>query len=75
MRAYLEAALTIDQAEFTWDSTPYSDTVTSPSASRRGAWNGPAIAVLRTIVFIVIATLAILVLLPAAIAAQAAFAA
>jgi hypothetical protein len=67
--------LTIDQAEFTWDSTPYSDTGSSPSATRRGAWNGPAISVLRTIAFIVIATLAILVLLPAAIAAQAAFAA
>jgi hypothetical protein len=66
--------LTIDQAEFTWDSTPYSETGPSPSASRRSAWNSPAVAVLRGLALLVIATLAILVLLPAAIAAQAAFA-
>ena len=65
----------MDQAEFTWDVTPYSETDASPPASRRGARRGPAVAVLRTIVLIVIATLAIFVLLPAAIAAQAAFAA
>ena len=65
----------MDQAEFTWDVTPYSETDTSPPARRRGPRSGPAVAVLRTIVLIVIATLAIFVLLPAAIAAQAAFAA
>jgi hypothetical protein len=65
----------MDQADFTWDSTPYAEVVTSSVASRRSAWNGPAITVVRTIACILIATLAILVLLPAAIAAQAAFAA
>jgi hypothetical protein len=64
----------MDQADFTWDSTPYAEVVASPAASRRSAWNPPAIAVLRTIALILIATLAIRVLLPAAIAAQAAFA-
>ncbi|MEA2675263.1 MAG: hypothetical protein QOI92_2455 [Chloroflexota bacterium] len=64
----------MDQAKFTWEATPYSETDTSPSASRRGTRSGRAVAVLRTIALIVIATLAIFVLLPAAIAAQAAFA-
>lgn len=65
----------MDQAEFTWESTPYSETGPSPSATRRSPWSGQAVAVLRAIALLVIATLAILVLLPAAIAAQAAFAA
>jgi hypothetical protein len=64
----------MDQAEFTWESTPYLETGAARSADRRGAWGGRAIAVARAIAFLVLATLAILVLLPAAIAAQAAFA-
>lgn len=65
----------MDQAEFTWESTPYSDAGSARSASRRIGSSSRALAVLRAIVLLVIATLAILVLLPAAIAAQAAFAA
>jgi hypothetical protein len=64
----------MDQTEFTWDSTPYAEPGPSPSASRRRSWRGQTAAVLRGIALLVIATLAILVLLPAAIAAQAAFA-
>jgi hypothetical protein len=64
----------MDQAEFTWDSTPYAEATPSPTGSRRTAWRGQAVAALRTLTFILIAILAILVLLPAAIAAQAAFA-
>ena len=64
----------MDQAEFTWDATPYSDTGSAPAAGRRHAWAGHTVTVLRAVAFLVVATLAILVLLPAAIAAQAAFA-
>ncbi|HYK96209.1 MAG TPA: hypothetical protein VE011_10140 [Candidatus Dormibacteraeota bacterium] len=66
--------MTIDQAEFIWESTPYSD-VSLPSTTRRSARSDQAVAVVRAIALLVIATLAILVLLPAAIAAQTAFAA
>jgi hypothetical protein len=65
--------MTMDQSEFTWESTPYADAGPLQSASRRGAWGGHAVAVVRAIALLLIATLAILVLLPAAIAAQAAF--
>jgi hypothetical protein len=66
--------MTMDQAEFTWESTPYQDAVPARSATWRPAWRGRAVALLRAIALLFIATLAILVLLPAAIAAQAAFA-
>jgi|GEM_PF-6886015 hypothetical protein len=64
----------MDQSEFTWESTPYTDAGPSQSAGRRSPWGVGVVAVLRGIALLVIATLAILVLLPAAIAAQAAFA-
>jgi hypothetical protein len=64
--------MTLDQAEYTWESTPYSDAGVARSAGRRGAWRG-LVAALRLTAFLLIATLAILVLFPAAIAAQAAF--
>jgi hypothetical protein len=65
--------MTMDQAEYTWESTPYSDAGAARPAGRRGPWSGHVVAVLRTTAFLLIAILAILVLLPAAIAAQAAF--
>jgi hypothetical protein len=65
----------MDQSEFTWESTPYDDSVPARSPSRRSVRTGQTLAVLRAVALLVIATLAILVLLPAAIAAQAAFAA
>jgi hypothetical protein len=66
--------MTMDQAEFTWDATPYADAAPTRSGSRRTAWRGPTVAVVRAVAFLLIATLAILVLLPAAIAAQTAYA-
>lgn len=66
--------MTMDQAEFTWESTPYQDAVPVRSPFARAPWSGRAAALLRAIALLFIATLAILVLLPAAIAAQAAFA-
>jgi hypothetical protein len=66
--------MTMDQAEFTWESTPYSDAASAPAASQHTARSGRAVAVLRAVALLFIATLAILVLLPAAIAAQAVFA-
>jgi hypothetical protein len=65
--------MTVDQAEYTWESTPYIDSGAARPAGRRGLSRGHVVAVLRTTAFLLIATLAILVLLPAAIAAQAAF--
>jgi hypothetical protein len=65
----------MDQSEFTWESTPYDDSGPALSPSRRSVRTGQTLAVLRAVALLVIATLAILVLLPAAIAAQAAFAA
>lgn len=64
----------IDQADFTWEATPYSNTGPSPAASRRSAWTGQTVTVVRATALLAIAALAILVLLPAAIAAQAGFA-
>jgi hypothetical protein len=64
----------MDQSDFTWDATPYTDPIPTPTARRRSPWSGNPAVVLRTTVFLLIAAVAILVLLPAAIAAQAAFA-
>jgi len=65
----------MDQAAFTWESTPYSDADTPRSERRRAPSSSQVVAVLRAIALLILAILAILVLLPAAIAAQAAFAA
>jgi hypothetical protein len=66
--------MTMDRAVTAWESTLTAETGSARPASRRSIWSGHLVAVLRTTVLLVIATLAILVLLPAAIAAQAAFA-
>jgi len=63
----------MDQVPFTWDTTPYAETRSARPAPRRSPWGGPTVAVIRLIAFLVVATVAILVLLPAAIAAQAVF--
>ena len=67
--------MTMDQAVFAWESTPTTNTGSAPAARPRSTRSGHLVAVLRTAVLLVIAILAILVLLPAAIAAQTAFAA
>jgi hypothetical protein len=65
--------MTMDQAEYTWDATPYMDGGRARPARRRGAWGGPTVVVLRLLTLLLVASMAILVLLPAAIAAQAVF--
>lgn len=65
--------MTMEQAATAWQSTSITETVPARAAGRRSTWSGHAVAVLRTTALLVIAILAIFVLLPAAIAAQAAF--
>jgi hypothetical protein len=66
--------MTMEQAVTAWQSTPTTNTGSARAASRRSTWGGHAVTLLRISALLGIAILAILVLLPAAIAAQAAFA-
>lgn len=66
--------MTIDLAVPAWRITPIIDAGSARAASRRGTWGGHAVTLLRIAALLGIAILAILVLFPAAIAAQAAFA-
>jgi hypothetical protein len=66
--------MAMDQAVPAWQSTPITEAGFVRAASRRSTWGGLAVTLFRTAALLGIAILAILVLLPAAIAAQAAFA-
>jgi hypothetical protein len=63
--------MTVDQSLTAWEAMLTDANVTEPASRRSGALRGHAIVVLRTSVLLVLAMLAILVLLPAALAAQA----
>jgi hypothetical protein len=63
--------MTVDQAFSAWESMLTDANVTEPASSRSGPLRGHAVVALRTTVLVVLAALAILVLLPAALAAQA----
>jgi hypothetical protein len=63
--------MTVDQAFTAWESMLTDANVTDPAPSRSGPLRGHAVGALRTSVLLLLAALAILVLLPAALAAQA----
>jgi hypothetical protein len=63
-----------DPAVSAWESMLIETHGTADAVSRRDSLHGPVIVALRTIAFLLIAALAILVLLPAALTAQAAIA-
>jgi hypothetical protein len=63
--------MTVDQAATAWEAMLTDANVTEPAPSRAGALRGQALFALRTTAFLILAALAILVLLPAALAAQA----
>ena len=65
--------MTVDQAGIAWESMLVDANDTPPPASRRRSVGRHVIVALRTAAFLILAALAILVLLPAALAAQAAF--
>lgn len=66
--------MTVDQATAAWESMLTEANGDAPAVARSGAVRSPAIVAIRTAVLLVLAALAILVLLPAALVAQAAFA-
>ena len=66
--------MTVDPAVTAWESMLTDANGSAPAVSRPSTLRGHAVVVLRTTVLLVLAALAILVLLPAALAAQAAFA-
>jgi hypothetical protein len=66
--------MTVDQAATAWESMLTDANVSDPAPSRSRALRSHATFALRTTAFLLLAALAILVLLPAALAAQAAFA-
>jgi hypothetical protein len=66
--------MTVDQALTAWESMLTDANVTEAASSRSGLLRGHAGVVLRTTVRLILAALAILVLLPAALAAQASLA-
>jgi hypothetical protein len=63
--------MTVDQAVTAWESMLTDANVAEPAPSRSGPVRGRTVVALRTTVFLILAALAILVLLPAALAAQA----
>lgn len=65
--------MTVDQAAGTWETMLADANELAPSMSRRPNARGLAIGALRTIVLLVTVMLAILVLLPAMLAAQPTF--
>ena len=66
--------MTVDQAVTAWESMLTDANGTARAVSRRHALRGHGVVALRTTLLLIVASLAILVLLPAALAAQAAFA-
>lgn len=62
----------MDRAVTAWESTPTAEAALEAEAGLHSTWGGTAILALRTSVSLVLAAVAILVLLPAALAAQAA---
>jgi hypothetical protein len=66
--------MTVDQAAAAWETMLIDASGTAPADSRQRTPRSPMVVALRTIALLILASLAILVLLPAALAAQAAFA-
>lgn len=64
----------MDQATAAWESMLTDANGNEPMIATHGTVRGNAVVALRTIVLLILAALAILVLLPAALVAQAAFA-
>jgi hypothetical protein len=64
----------VDQAVSAWEAM-LTDANDAAAGGRRGTLRGHTVAALRTTVLLILAAVAILVLLPAALVAQAAFAA
>lgn len=64
--------MTMDRVVNAWESTPAADAAPEVEADRHSTWGGTAIFAMRTGAFLVLAAVAILVLLPAAVAAQVA---
>lgn len=65
--------MTLDQAAAAWETMLNDANSVAPVNSRPGTLRSPMVVALRTTVLLILASLAILVLLPAALAAQAAF--
>jgi len=66
--------MTVDQAAVAWESMLTDANGTAPAASRPSTLRDHAVVALRMTALLLLAGLAILVLLPAAIAAQSAYA-
>ena len=64
--------MTVDQAVSAWESMLTDANETAPAVRRRRALRSGAAVALRTAALVIVAALAILVLLPAALTAQAA---
>jgi len=62
--------MTVDQALSAWESMLADANATEPPARPPATMRAHAAGALRTIVFLILAAVAILVLLPAALAAQ-----
>lgn len=67
--------MTVNQAVNAWESMLTHANGAAPAASGPSTLRSPVVVALRTTALLALAGLAILVLLPAALAAQAAFAA
>lgn len=66
--------MAVDQAVTAWESMLTDANGITPAVRRPGSRRDLAVVAFRTIVLLILAALAILVLLPAALAAQTAFA-
>lgn len=66
--------MTMDQATEAWETMLIDANGAAPAVSRPSTLRGHVVVVVRTTALLILASLAILVLLPAALAAQAAFA-
>lgn len=66
--------MSVDRAVTAWDTMLIDANGTTPAVTRPSRRRDLAIVALRTIVLLIVAALAILVLLPAALSAQTAFA-
>ena len=66
--------MTVDQAATAWEAMLDDANSTEPARGRSTSVRGHAVVALRTTGLLILAALAILVLLPAALAAQAPFA-
>ncbi|MBI2780860.1 MAG: hypothetical protein HYX55_03555 [Chloroflexi bacterium] len=65
--------MTVDQTTTAWEAMLEDANAAKPAETRPSAQRSPMVVALRTTVLLVLATLAILVLLPALVAAQATF--